>query len=376
MSNPFVLAENLHDIYLRYLNSPFALRYNDLTQERRDLLLDDGRIIRHPLIEPVSAYRRSDQTFQQACQALLTGTHAPQEIQDIADFIGQGLFRPTWRPFTHQLEAFEQSYLHGRDIVITTGTGSGKTECFLLPITASLVRESTDGSVWTPANPRHPRWDWWNHYTQRGKNRSWEPRHPQRGHETRPAAVRALIVYPLNALVEDQLGRLRNALDGSDARTWLTARRPGNRFYFGRYIGRTPISGHQMREQEGKLRETLLEMQENAGFVAATRAEPFFPKMDGGEMWSRWDMQDHPPDILITNFVMLNVMLMRDVDSDVFQRTYDWLDQDHRRVFYLVVDELHSYRGTAGTEVGYLLRALLDRLSRTAEVFSHRADSW
>ncbi len=370
MSNPFVLAENLHDIYQQYLNSPFAVRYDDLTQERRDLLLDDGRIIRHPLVEPVPAYRRSGEpgtswphpTFQQACPALLAGTHSPQEIQDIADFIGQGLFRPTWRPFVHQLEAFQHSYIHGRDIVITTGTGSGKTECFLLPITASLVRESANAAVWTPANARHPRWDWWNHYTQRGKNRSWEPRHRQRGHETRPAAVRALIVYPLNALVEDQLGRLRNALDGPDARTWLAARRPGNRFYFGRYIGRTPISGHQLREAEGKLREALLEMEENAGIVAGTRAEPFFPKMDGGEMWSRWDMQDDPPDILITNFVMLNVMLMRDVDSDVFQKTYDWLDEDHSRVFYLVVDELHSYRGTAGTEVGYLLRVLLDRL--------------
>src|SRR5262249_39709079 len=93
-----------------------------------------------------------------------------------------------------------------------------------------------------------------------------------------------------------------------------------------------------------------------------TRAEPFFPKMDGGEMWSRWDMQEYPPDILITNSIMLNIMLMRDVDSAVFQKTHDWLDEDHSRIFYLVVDELHSYRGTAGTEVGYLLRVLLDRL--------------
>lgn len=362
MSNPFVLAENLHDIYLRYLNSPFALRYADLTQERRDLLLGDGRIIRHPLIEPVAAYRRSHQAFQAVCQTMLASTHSPQEIKDITEFIGQGLFRSTWLPFTHQLEAFEQSYVHGRDIVITTGTGSGKTECFLLPITASLVRESADASAWTPSNARHARWDWWNHYTQRAKNRSWEPRHPQREHETRSPAVRALVVYPLNALVEDQLVRLRNALDGTGARDWLASRRAGNRFYFGRYIGRTPISGHQSRQREGNLREELQAMEEAAQLVAGTQAERFFAKMDGGEMWSRWDMQDHPPDILITNFVMLNVMLMREVDSDVFRKTFEWLDEDHTRVFYLVVDELHSYRGTAGTEVGYLLRVLLDRL--------------
>jgi Lhr-like helicase len=362
MSNPFVLAENLHDVYLRYLNSPFAVRYDDLTQERGELLRVDGRIIRRPLIEPVPAYRRSHQTFQQACASLLAGTHSPEHIQEIGDFIGQGLFQPTWRPFIHQLEAFEQSYVHRRDIVITTGTGSGKTECFLLPITASLVRESADTAIWTPANPRHPKYDWWNYYTYAGQNRRWERRHAQRGHETRPAAVRALIIYPLNALVEDQLGRLRNALDGSAARTWLATERPSNRFYFGRYIGRTPISGRQMREQEARLREALSEMQDNANVVANTRAEPFFPKMDGSEMWSRWDMQDHPPDVLITNFVMLNIMLMRDVDSNVFQKTHDWLDEDHDRIFYLVVDELHSYRGTAGTEVGYLLRVLIERL--------------
>lgn len=362
MSNPFVLADELHDIYLRYLNSPFALRYDDLTQERRELLLGDGRIVRHPLIEPVPAYRRSTQTFQAACQTMLAATHNPQEIQDIGDFIGQGLFRPTWFPFTHQLEAFEQSYVNGRDIVITTGTGSGKTECFLLSITASLVRESANAGVWTPPNARHPRWDWWNHYTQRARNRSWEPRHPQREHETRTSAVRALVIYPLNALVEDQLVRLRNALDGPDARTWLANNRAGNRFHFGRYIGRTPISGHQVRQREGELREELQAMEEAAQLVAGTPAERFFARMDGGEMWSRWDMQDHPPDILITNFVMLNIMLMRAVDSDVFQKTYDWLNEDRSRVFYLVVDELHSYRGTAGTEVGYLLRVLLDRL--------------
>jgi len=362
MSSPFVLSENLHEVYLKYLNSPFALRYNDLAQERRELLLDDGRIIRHPLIEPVPTYRRSDDTFQQACTRLLGGMHPPLQIQETADFIGQGLFRPTWRPFTHQLEAFKESYIGGRDIVITTGTGSGKTECFLLPITASLVRESADTSIWTAGNPRDPNWDWWNHYTYAGQNRRWERRHSQREYETRPAAIRALIVYPLNALVEDQLGRLRNALDGPGARNWLAAHRNGNRFYFGRYIGRTPISGRQAREREPKLREELKAMEEDAQLVAGTRAEPFFPKMDGGEMWSRWDMQDHPPDILITNFVMLNVMLMRDVDADVFRKTYDWLNEDHSRVFHLVVDELHSYRGTAGTEVGYLLRVLLDRL--------------
>ena len=114
-------------------------------------------------------------------------------------------------------------------MVITTGTGSGKTECFLRAIVASLVHESSNAAEWMAPNPRHPRWDWWKHYTQGPKNKRWEPRHPQREHEARPAAVRALILYPLNALVEDQLVRLRTALDSPAARAWLHGRKSRRR---------------------------------------------------------------------------------------------------------------------------------------------------
>jgi Lhr-like helicase len=362
MTNPFVLSETLNDVYLRYLDSPFALRHPDLTQERRQLLSVDGRISRDPLVEPVPAYERTAMHIHTACQTLLAGSHSALEIQDIADFISQGLFPPAWTLYRHQQEAFEQSYVHGRDVVITTGTGSGKTECFLLPIVASLVRESGGPSVWTAPNPRHPRWNWWQHYTMGAQNRQWEPRHPQREHETRPAAVRALILYPLNALVEDQLVRLRNALDSGSVRAWLQHRRGGNRFYFGRYTGKTDVPGGRTAAKTAELRQALADAEAAAALVAGTPAQDFYPKMDGGEMWSRWDMQDDPPDILITNYVMLNIMLMRAFEEPIFQQTRAWLAGDARRVFHLVVDELHSYRGTAGTEVGYLLRVLLDRL--------------
>ena len=89
----------------------------------------------------------------------------------------------------------------------------------------------------------------------------------------------------------------------------------------------------------------------------------YFQNPNGSEMWSRWDMQETPPDILITNYSMLNIMLMRSLEGNIFDSTAQWLREDgEQRVFHLVVDELHSYRGTRGTEVGYLLRALLHRL--------------
>lgn len=91
----------------------------------------------------------------------------------------------------------------------------------------------------------------------------------------------------------------------------------------------------------------------------------FFPRVDGAEMLSRWDMQDHPPDILITNYSMLNVMLMRDIEQGMFEATRRWLAEDPCRTFTLVADELHTYRGTPGTEVAFLLRNLLLRLGLT-----------
>jgi ATP-dependent helicase YprA (DUF1998 family) len=359
MSNPLRLFESLKDMYLRYLDSPFDLRYQDLAAERRQILDQDGRIYRYPMIEPVPTYSSSGQTFQQMVQSLLGTRWTQPEVDDLADFVSRGLFDPTLNLYTHQWEAFEESVLNGNDVVVTTGTGSGKTECFLLPIIASILRESAG---WPAPSARIPEWDWWEHYTMQGGRRRWARRIPQRDHEHRPAAMRALILYPLNALVEDQLARLRDGLDSPDVRTWLQANRSGNGIYFGRYTGRTPVPGDRDANTTARLRTELQNINSDSQLVAGTDAARFFQSMDGYEMWSRWDMQEDPPDILITNYSMLNIMLMRAIESPIFSSTRQWLEGDSDRVFFLVVDELHSYRGTPGTEVAYLLRVLLDHL--------------
>ena len=117
----------------------------------------------------------------------------------------------------------------------------------------------------------------------------------------------------------------------------------------------------------GRLRGELRDLARDAAAVSGSEAALFFQTLDGAEMWSRWDMQDHPPDLLITNYSMLNIMLMRSIEAGIFDQTRAWLAADHSRVFHLVVDELHTYRGTAGTEVAYLLRVLLDRLGLVPE---------
>lgn len=367
MNNPLAVFRSLHDLYQRYLDSPLAVRYDDLRDERRALLFDqERRLWREPLIEPVPAHPLCGFTFSEAARELLDASWGNTIASAVAEFLEPPLFTDDStnmprQPYLHQYEAFYNTLVDHKDVVVTTGTGSGKTECFLVPVLAELLRESTQ---WASPSIRSAEWDWWDarHTTLRGRS---QPRHgqriSQRAHETRSAAMRALILYPLNALVEDQLVRLRMALDSSRARTWLNTHRNGNRIYFGRYTGRTPIPGNS---DTNRLRDELRKMAREAEAVAGSEEALFFQSFDedGSEMWSRWDMQDHPPDILITNYSMLNIMLMRRLEACIFDKTRAWLSVDRSHVFNLVVDELHTYRGTPGTEVAYLLRVLLDRL--------------
>lgn len=359
MNSPTEIFNSCRDIYLKYLDSPFELRYPELADERRALLDADGKLFREPLIEPLPAYSTTDY-FHNIATNLLSSSWSSQDVTSLSDLISAGLFPANRKLYAHQQEVFEESFINGKDVVITTGTGSGKTESFLLPVIASLVAESRG---WPAPQPQHAQWDWWDtrHVTMRGTRRNLPKRVAQRAHDTRTPAVRALILYPLNALVEDQLARLRDTLDCPGADQWFQQQRKGNRFYYGRYTGRTPVSGPRTSQKESKLREEMLAISEESRLAGAT-AERFFQKIAGAEMWSRWDMQDHPPDILITNYSMLNIMLMRGVESPIFHSTKAWLNESDEHVFHLVVDELHSYRGTPGTEVAYLLRLLLDRL--------------
>ncbi|MFH1717708.1 MAG: DEAD/DEAH box helicase [Planctomycetota bacterium] len=372
MNNPLAIFRNIRDLYQRYLDSPLAIRYDDLRDERRALLFDqDRRLWREPLIEPVPAYLSCGAYFADVAHELLDVSWGHAITKEVADFLEPSLFTDPFtgerrQPYRHQYEAFQRALVERQDVVVTTGTGSGKTECFLVPILAELVRESRQ---WSAPGTRPAEWDWWDerHTTLRGRSQQRHgQRVSQRVHETRPAAMRALLLYPLNALVEDQLVRLRLALDSGAARTWLDTHRNGNRLYFGRYTGRTPIPGNS---DTNRLRKELRDMAREAAAVAGSEAALFFQSLDegGAEMWSRWDMQDHPPDLLITNYSMLNIMLMRSPEAGIFDQTRAWLATDHSHVFHLVVDELHTYRGTPGTEVAYLLRVLLDRLGLTPD---------
>lgn len=339
---------SLRDGLFRYYDTPFALASEELQTERRQLLDRDGASWRYPFVEPIRDYARAEGTVADACAA--AGASA-----ELAELALLGLLPPNVDSLYVHQQAMLRSVIEGRNAVVTAGTGSGKTEAFLLPILDRLLRES---EPWPPAEEaEQPRW--WESGAQ------WVA---QRGHESRPPAVRAMVLYPMNALVEDQLVRLRRALDGPAARRWLAERRPGHRFYFGRYTGQTPVPGDaESPSPRRTLRRIMREAEERSRRANAADPEGadgrryYVPQLDGAEMRSRWDMQAQPPDLLITNYSMLNVMLRRRRDDPIFELTRQWL-ADPSHVFTLVVDELHMYRGTQGSEVAYLLRNLLSRL--------------
>lgn len=342
--------EHLRDAYFRYYDTPFGLADERLQAERRALLDRDGGVYRKPLLELRPEY-------ESAGRPLAESVTAVGADPDLAQFASTGLLQGVPSLYRHQEEALDAGVQRNRHMVITAGTGSGKTESFLMPVLSSLLSESRNwtGQGSTPA-------DWWT-----GDDK---PFLAQRDGETgRAAAVRTMILYPMNALVDDQLIRLRRALDSDNIRAWLDENRNGHRFYFGRYTGATPVTGTRNNNLAlGELRRYLRETDRRgirARQLAARKSDDdlryFVPRLDGAEMRSRWDMIDYPPDVLITNYSMLNVMLLRERDGHFFDSTRRWLDNP-ANVFTLVVDELHTYRGTAGTEVAYLLRTLKRRL--------------
>jgi len=395
------IFNNMKEVYMKYLDSPFALGNDCLSQERRDLLEQEGTIYQYPYVESLPPYQSSRMKAKDACQSL----GLPEYY---ADFIDIGLLNKKFDLHLHQFEAIEKALINKEHVVVTSGTGSGKTESFLLPLILNLLSES---EKWDDAEEKNS--PWW-----KKKRSSFTS---SRNHEKRSPGIRGLILYPLNALVEDQLQRLRKALDSDEARRWLDTNRGGNRFHFGRYTGKTPVSGPvqngkrqemiqffknaEKQEEElllnkkkllsildqeiiseedrnlifNELMSEKLDEYKNQDWDVSTRNElkndikkkhleklSTIPRLDGGEMLGRWDMQEHPPDIFITNFSMLNIILTRKIEQDIFDKTKEWLEESEDNVFHLILDELHSYRGTAGTEVAYVLKTLLSRLGLEA----------
>lgn len=398
MNSPVETFESIRDFYITYLETAFRIGPPEIQRIRRELLEREGTLCADLFLEPMQKYADygltvSDLRSGAAGLEWLPGFDDKQRDAFVDLCLGGLLPRDKADPskgrfklYTHQLEMLRKGVQPGAPGIVTSGTGSGKTESFLMPILAQISKEATG---W-PRSPALRSWEpWW---------RSGQPPVPsfmrEAGSEAaeRPKAVRAMILYPMNALVEDQLVRMRRALDSDEAHTAMDKHFGGNRIFFGRYTSATKVTGwlkhprlNDKREQDRSARkvaelheylQTLEDTYSSAmaqGISTEDDSLQFnFPRVPGAEVVSRWDMQRHPPDILITNTSMLSTMLVREVDEPIFEQTRRWIETDPNAYFYLVLDELHLQRGSAGTEVSYLLKHLLSRLGLDTEKHRHK----
>ena len=355
MTTPTKLHDYIKSAYKDYYNSAFSFNDEIISQERQSFL-DDGDVTSQELyLEAVLPYA-SKVSLLKACE----DANLPSQT---ATLLGNIMFGSDVKLRTHQAEALATSLAPNssakRNIVVTSGTGSGKTESFLVPIIARLLRERQNLIKPKSLN------NWWDENTREMVR--WNGLRSNQNSEIQPG-IRALLLYPTNALVEDQIIRLRQAA----TRAKDIFKSP--LFYFGRYTSATPGGTYnpigKLNAKNKNLIESvskeLRDMDQELNSLRASNLDSDilgqFPDLFCGEMVTRWDMLDSAPDIMITNVSMLNVMLMRANEEPLIEQTKAWLSQSPENHFSLVVDELHSYRGTSGTEVALIIRNLLMRL--------------
>lgn len=405
MLDPIGGFNRIRDFFISYVETSFRISDRSVAAERRRLLEMTNVFATSSFVEPVLRYRTHDLRIDQMVGVAggpLDGLSPDVQIA-FAELVLSGLFEGkdavgkvkragNYAPYKHQIEMLQRGIQPGKPGIVTSGTGSGKTESFMLPIMAALSNEAVG---WAKPDTGYLDTPWWT-----SPNGKWSL---QRDGENRPAAVRALVLYPMNALVEDQMVRLRRTFDSDDARAVMDDRFEGNRMFFGQYTSSTPVTGyenhpriagsdvekkrHQRRQR--KLRAAMQKanqeqidardhdaaefkkaQEENASPPEPTRF--IFPSLDGGEMLSRWDMQDTPPDLLVTNASMLGAMLSREVEEPIFEKTREWLHSSDDAYFYLVFDELHLIRGSAGTEVSFLIKSLIQRIGLDDPAHRHK----
>ena len=295
--NPIVFTEKVVRSFLRYQLTAYPFADERLhAQMRRLLSLDQTRqspLLKGPYISLSRPFRRGAAVEALVLEAVFH-PHLRQRIPaGITHLYG------------HQEEAIRAIHA-GRTTLVSTGTGSGKTECFLYPIVSKSLALRDAGAQ---------------------------------------AGISAVIVYPMNALAEDQLWRLRSLLAGTG-------------IPFGMYVGKTPeheneVAGIRLppgasrADYDARLAEIRSEK----------RSEAVYPPE---EVCSREIMRTpgRQPRILLTNVKQLELLLTRQRDVELFSGA---------RLDFLVFDEAHTFAGALGAETACLIRRLRSFCGRKAQ---------
>ena len=360
--------KQLHRALSDYIEATYHISAPSLIRQRKELLAQPGIIHQIPYLESTPRYQMGEHL------AKMKGLPAAalEAYLSVSKKEGgrpQLVYNP---PYSHQSDAIRECLINRQNLVIMTGTGSGKTEAFLLPILGKLAHEAN---------------------SQPASFNALE-------------AMRALVLYPMNALVNDQLGRLRGLF--GDPRivelfgSW-SARPPR----FARYTSRTPYAGMRTAkkdtgrlksfdafyadierksrsddsEEREKAQRLLSELKEHGKWPAKPDLVAWLGRKGSrwqnsrtgefqravtlpgdSELLTRHEVQVAPPDLLVTNYSMLEYMLMRPIERPIFDRTREWLERNLEESFLVVLDEAHLYKGASGAEVGLLIRRLRDRL--------------
>lgn len=316
----------LHKSLLEYIEATYHISHPSLIEQRREILLEKGVIHQEPFIESTPRYK-AGKHFREI-------KDIPAPALELYETLAKKLddknlvYDP---PYQHQAEAIEVTLGKLQSIIIMTGTGSGKTESFLLPILGKLAIEAH-------SNPEAFR---------------------------KQDGMRALILYPMNALVNDQLSRLR-AFFGDPRLKVLFEGWSGRVPRFARYTSRTPYAGvrdsgkdgrklkpfrdfyvHQLQlAQNGtypenvSAQELINQLREKGKWPAKPDIEKWYGAdgtqwknkktntyqravtlPDDSELLTRHEIQEWVPDLLVTNYSMLEYMMMRPIERPIFDRT-------------------------------------------------------
>lgn len=285
MFDPAKASKNIKEEFVSYITTSFNFADEDLRRQisaRLNEIISQG-----PYLEINGVFKTAETIDDLIEEDVLSPLFRKLE----SDRLNPKHVLPLDRPlYSHQVNAI-RTIVKGNNAVITTGTGSGKTHCFLIPVINELLREQEAGTL--------------------------------------GPGVRALFIYPMNALANDQLKTVRQLLSRYENIT------------FGVYNGDT-------EQDEG----------DACRLYDAMHANESDPDLRDGslcnEILSRQKMKETPPNILFTNYAMLEHLLFRPADDVIFENA------DFR---FVVLDEAHVYSGATGIETAILLRRLKSRIS-------------